>query len=355
MTGSGDLLARCRAGIRRIVGLLTVITVAVAPTGMAQAEQMTAGQAVPHAEQVAQVQNTFDSVFGTRQRGPRAFSSPFEQQLATIAEASQGRIGVAAIDLATGRTIDVLGDQRFPMASTSKVAIAATFLEGVDQGRWSLSSEFPLMVPVASAPFSSAIAPVRPGEYMPASRLLELMLTRSNNYATDALLKVVGGPTAVNAWVQRAGIEDWHIDHDIATLVRDDGAINPAQVIDKRDSATPLAMAQLLAGIYQGKWLSPSSRQVLLDTMGRCVTGKRRIVAGMPEGVQVLHKTGSLSNTSSDIGLIETPDGRVFAVAIYVTGQGSRPNREARIASIARTIYQGYLTESADYRHTASR
>ena len=49
----------------------------------------------------------------------------------------------------------MLGDQRFPMASTSKIAIAATFLEGVDQGRWSLTSEFPLMVPVASRPFST--------------------------------------------------------------------------------------------------------------------------------------------------------------------------------------------------------
>lgn len=354
MTGAGDLFARCRNGARRILGLVA-LTALAAPIGAAQAQQVSASHITAPSEQVAQVQSTFDSLFGTEVRGPRTLSDPFEQQLAAVADASQGRIGVAALDLASGRTIDILGSQRFPMASTSKVAIAATFLDGVDQGRWSLSSEFPLMVPVGSAPFSSAVAPVRPGEYMAASRLLELMLTRSNNYATDALLKVVGGPSAVNEWVRRAGIDDWHIDRDIATLVRDDGAIDPARVIDKRDSATPLAMVQLLSGIYQGKWLSPSSRQVLLDTMGRCVTGKQRIRAGMPEGVQVLHKTGSLNNTSSDIGLIETPDGRVFAVAIYVTGQGGRPGREARIASIARTIYNGYLTDSPNYRRTASR
>ncbi|MCJ2179269.1 class A beta-lactamase [Novosphingobium album (ex Hu et al. 2023)] len=317
-----------------------------------------AGTAAPMAQptqQVVDVQNSFDSVFGTELRGPRTYASPLGQRLASVAEASQGRIGVAALDLASGREVDVLGDQRFPMASTSKVAIAAAFLEGVDQGKWSLTSEFPMMIPVQSAPFSTAVAPVRPGAYMSAGKLLDLMLTRSNNYATDALLKVVGGPDAVNAWVRRAGIEEWHIDRDIATLVRDDGAIDPAQVIDKRDSATPLAMVKLLSGIYQGKWLTPSSRQTLLDTMSRCLTGKRRIRAGLPEDVQVLHKTGSLHNTSSDIGIIEAPDGRVFAVAIYVTGQGSRPNREARIASIARTIYSGYLAEGPAYRHTASR
>lgn len=353
MTGAGNLFTRCRADTRRFIGLMAMTAAASLTPVQAQAEQVT--PVAQPTQQVVEVQSTFDSLFGTEMRGPRTYSTPMGQRLASVAEASQGRIGVAAVDLATGREIDVLGDQRFPMASTSKVAIAATFLEGVDQGKWSLTSEFPLLIPVSSAPFSTPVAPVRPGAYMTAGRLMELMLTRSNNYATDALLKVVGGPGAVNDWVRRAGIEGWHIDRDIATLVRDDGALDPAEVIDKRDSATPLAMVKLLSGLYQGKWLTPSSRKILLDTMSRCVTGKRRIRAGLPEDVQLLHKTGSLHNTSSDIGIVETPDGRVFAVAIYVTGQGSRPAREARIASIARTIYHGYLAEGPTYHHTAAR
>jgi beta-lactamase class A len=329
---------------------------------------------------IDEVQSAFDSVLGTQSQPPRIqsplrtavpvpsrgqvptqfqparrYAPGFEQQLANLAEASQGRIGVAALDLRSGRTIDVLGDQRFPMASTSKIAIAATFLEGVDQGRWSLSSEFPLMMPVPSARFSSAVAPVRPGSYMSARALIEQMITRSNNYATDALLKVVGGPNAVNNWVRRAGVNDWHIDRDIATLVRDDGAVNPATVIDTRDSATPMAMVRLLAGIYNGDMLSADSRQVLLGAMSRCLTGKRRIPALLPSGTTVLHKTGSLNNTSSDVGIIQAPDGRAYAVAIYVTGQGTRLNRETRIASIARALYQGYANDNGVYGRTASR
>lgn len=307
-------------------------------------------------EDLAQVHSTFDSLFGTELRGPPTYSSTFERQLASAAEASRGRIGVAAVDLSTGRTVAVLGDQRFPMASTSKIAIAATFLAGVDKGKWSLTSEYPLLIPVKSAPFSTAVAPVRPGAYMSARDLIEVMITRSNNYATDALLKVVGGPKAVNEWVHnKAGIEDWHLDRDIATLVRDDGAIDPAEVIDTRDSATPLAMVEMLAGLYQGKWLSDESRDVLLGAMRRCRTGRHRIPAMMPSSVTVSHKTGSLHNTSSDVGIIETADGRAFAVAIYVTGQGSRPNRESRIAHIARSVYDGYLTEGSSYVRTAAR
>ena len=295
-------------------------------------------------------ERAFDRMLGTEARAPRSYDDPFAARIATLANASKGRIGVAAIDLSSGQTIDVLGDQRFPMASTSKIAIAATFLEGVDQGRWSLTSEFPLMIPVASAKHSSRVAPVRRGNYMPAHELIEIMITRSSNPATDALLAVVGGPDAVNNWAKRAGIQEFQLTRDIATLVRDDGEVDPSATIDPRDSATPLAMTQLLAGIYQGKWLSPRSRQVIMGAMERCRTGKRRIPAQMPPEARVAHKTGSLYNTSSDIGIIHTPDGRAMALAIYVTGQGSRLNREARIASIARAIYDGYASQPRSRR-----
>lgn len=308
-----------------------------------------AGAALPGVAQAQgqSLEASFDNLLGTEVRAPQDFSptytSELERRISAVANGERGRIGVFAMDINTGEVLSVLGDQRFPMASTSKIAIAATFLEGVDQGRWSLSSEFPLLWPVRSEPFSSQRAPVRRGEYLSALELIDLMLTRSSNPATDALLEVVGGPAAVNEWARRNGIDEFMLTRDIATLVRDDGAIDPAIQIDMRDSATPRAMVQLLAGLHRGDFLSASSRRVIISAMERCRTGVRRIPARMPSNVTVAHKTGSLNNTSSDIGLLTAPDGRTIAVAIYVTGQGSRLNREARIAEIARAVYDGYM------------
>ncbi|WAT17382.1 class A beta-lactamase-related serine hydrolase [Aurantiacibacter sp. MUD11] len=327
--------------IGRIVALLALILAPLASTGV-QAQDFEAA---------------FDSTFGTEQRVPADFTpsyaNRFEQQIAQLAEGSQGRIGVAAIDLATGEAISILGDQRFPMASTSKIAIAATYLEMVDRGETTLTREYPLLWPVRSQPFSSAAAPVREGEFMSALQLIDLMITRSSNPATDALLAAVGGVGPVNDWARRAGLTDFSLDRDIATLVRDDGEYDPAVHIDERDSATPQTMVTLLSGLYQGRWLSADSRRVIIDAMERCRTGTRRIPALMPEDVTVAHKTGSLNNTSSDIGIVTAPDGRSIALAIYVTGQGSRRNREARIASIARAIYDGYA-EQAEARQFAN-
>jgi beta-lactamase class A len=335
--------SRIRQGLAGIASALALSAAALIAPASAQAED------------TASLESAFDRVLGSHERGPRVYQSSFEAQIASLADASQGRIGVAAMDLSTGHTINVLGAQRFPMASTSKIAIAATFLEGVERGRWRLDSEFPLLIPVRSAANSSPVAPVQTGEAMRATDLIELMITRSSNPATDALLAAVGGPQAVNDWARRAGISDFRIDRDIATLVRDDGGVDPATVIDHRDSATPLAMVQLLSGLYQGRWLQARHRDIILGAMERCKTGKRRIPALLPEDAMVAHKTGSLFNTSSDVGIVWAPDGRAIAVAIYVTGQGSRFNREARIAQLARAIYDGYSSGMAPQRRTALR
>lgn len=331
-------MARPRIFPRRLLGLATGFAASLAVA------------ASPAAASQEELQASFDSAFGTQARNPQSFdaiyASSFEQRIAELANPAMGRIGVAAIDLATGEEVMVLGDQLFPMASTSKVAVAATYLEMVEKGRYSLTSEFPLLLPVRSAKFSSARAPVREGQYMPAIDLIEIMITRSSNPATDALLAAVGGPAAVNDWMRRQGINQFSINRDIATLVRDDGEYNPATHIDSRDAATPRAMAQLLAGLYRGEYLSDQSRQVLLGAMSRTVTGKRRIPAHIPLEARVSHKTGSLSNTSSDVGLIECPDGRVIAVAIYVTGQGTKLAREERIAAIARALYDGFAARA---------
>jgi beta-lactamase class A len=297
----------------------------------------------------------FDRTLGTEARAPQSFNavynSGFEAQLAQLANGANGRIGVYAVDLATGREVGVLADQMFPMASTSKVAVAATFLAGVDQGRWSLTSEFRLPRPG--------------GGYVAADQLLRLMISKSCNDCTDALLSAVGGPSAVNAWMRKAGITDFQLSRDIATLIREDGRVDPASSIDARDSATPRAMGRLLAGIHQGKWLSASSRQVLMSAMGATTTGKERMRSALPMTANLAHKTGTLSRTASDIGIFFTPDGRAIAAAIYVTGQSpslavenssrgeklqARRQRDGRISLITSALYDGFRQRQDDGR-----
>ena len=265
-----------------------------------------------------------------------------QQAVEALAAHVRGRVGVAAADLdGTGQVL-INPDMPFPMASTAKVAVAATFLSQVEQGKFRLDQPFPMMMPVAERHERSAMAPLRAGPVLPAQDLMERMITRSDNHATDGLITAVGGIGAVNAWLAKNNIVGQHLDHTMATLVRDDGRVNPATTIDTHTASTPRAMLALLAAIDRGGALSPQSRAVLLDTMTRTSTGKNRMRAGLPDGTVFAHKTGTLQSVTDDVGIIRLPDGRHLALAIFVTGPEGHTPHATMIAQITRALYDGY-------------
>jgi beta-lactamase class A len=248
-----------------------------------------------------------------------ASSSPglwsLEQQLASIVAGTTGDVGIAAFDLRSGTSVSIRGDEPFPMASTVKVAVAATYLAQVDHGRRSLSDTI---------------------SGQSAARLIEAMLTRSDNHATDLLLKDLGGPATVQQWLQWNGLSGIRIDRTIGQLLRDRRDLH-----ELRDTSTPHAMIDLLRRIDNGAVLKPASRSYLLGLMSRCITGRNRIKALLPAGTPVEHKTGTLTGLTDDVGFITMPDGRRIAVAVFARG-GS--NRARTIAEAARAIYYGFAT-----------
>ncbi len=275
---------------------------------------------------------------------PDARDLAVQQTVEAIIAQARGRVGVAAADLDGGGQVLINGDMPFPMASTAKVAVAATFLTAVEQGRFRLDQALSMMVPVAETRRRSLSAPLRAGPVLAAQQLLELMITRSDNHATDGLITAVGGVGAVNAWLARNGIIGQRLDSTMATLVRDDGRINPATTLATPTTSTPRAMLALLTAIDRGGALGAQSRAVLLDTMTRTSTGKNRIRAGLPDGTVFAHKTGTLQGVTDDVGIIRLPDGRHLALAIFVAGPEGHTAHAALIAQVTRAIYDGYAS-----------
>lgn len=238
---------------------------------------------------------------------------PLERQLSALLASRPGDYGVAALDLDTGETVSINGDKSFPMASTVKVAVAAAYLQQVDFGRRSLDDRIGGQT---------------------ARQLIEVMLIRSSNPATDLLIRDLGGPGAIQTWVEFNRISNMRVDRTIARLLAD-----KRDLWDVRDSSTPNAMVAMLKRIDRGKLLSARSRQYLLDTMARCATGKNRMRGLLSPLTPVAHKTGTLNNYTSDVGFITLPDGRRLAVAFFARGGTNRPRA---IAEAARAIYDGF-------------
>jgi beta-lactamase class A len=236
-----------------------------------------------------------------------------EQRLAAIATENPGEFGIAAMDLATGRTVSFNGNEAFPMASTMKIAVAAAYLAEVDVGRRSLED------PIGSST---------------AGQLMDAMMIRSDNRATDLLIATLGGPAAIDHWLRRNGVTGMRVDRTIAQLLS-----ARRDLRDIRDSSTPTAMLGLLRVVDTGNALSPRSRSLLLDMMYRCRTGSNRIRGILPPGTRVENKTGTLSGYTGDVGYLTSPSGRRIAVAFFARGGENRP---AVIATAARMIYEAF-------------
>ena len=248
---------------------------------------------------------------------PAAASSPeligLERALSTLLAERPGDYGIAALDLRDGSMVSVNGDTSFPMASTVKLAIAAAYLAEVDQGRRSLGD---MIVG------------------RPAAKVMELMIIRSDNRATDQLLATLGGPVAIQQWLSSQKIPGMRMDRTIAQLLRERG-----HLADSKDVATPVAMVTLLSKLDDGTVLTAQSRTFLLELMSRCATGTRRIRALLPAGTRVEDKTGTLDGITNDVGFITMPDGRRVAVAVFA--RGGR-DRQPVIAEVARVIYDRF-------------
>ena len=246
-----------------------------------------------------------------------AASSPelvsVERQLSNLISTRSGDYGIAAVDLASGKSVSINGDQLYPMASTVKLAVAGTYLSQVDHGRRTLNDRI---------------------GGRSAAQLMELMLTRSDNAATDALIRNLGGPGTVQTWLNFNGLYGIHIDRTIAQLLRSKRDLN-----DRRDSSSPLSMISLLRVIDHGPVLTQESRSYLLSLMSRCMTGRNRMKALLPAGTLVQHKTGTLDGLTGDVGFITMPNGRRIAVAFFGRGGSDRPST---IAQAARAIYDGF-------------
>ena len=278
------------------------------------------------------------------------------EQLGALANVNDGRLGIAATDLETGKTISFAGSHPFPMASTVKVAIAGAYLSGVDKGRFDLDQLYHY----------------GRRSVLSARQLMERMLIRSDNGAADILLKAVGGPEAVNLWLSHAGVRGQRMDRTIARLVHDDrgwtgrripvnipktplevaesatfnadGQLDPAFVGDARDTSTPSAMVQLLAKLHRGALLSADSTQYLFDVMERCVTGRSRIKGMLPAGTPVAHKTGTLAGVSDDVGIVTLPNGHHLALAVFAKGMRTEWERDRNIAQLTRILYDGFTS-----------
>ena len=254
-----------------------------------------------------------------------AAAAPFSPSLALAAAGGfasierdlKGRLGVAVIDTATGKTGGHRLDERFPMCSTFKAVLAAQAL--ARDAREPGFLERRLRYAKANLVSHSPVTGKHVATGMTVAELCAATVQYSDNTAANALMKELGGPAALTAFTRGIGDTAFRLD-------RWETELNTAIPGDERDTTTPLAMARTLQKLVLGDALPATQRQRLKDWLLGNTTGDRRIRAAVPAGWQVGDKTGTGAyGVTNDIGLVFPPDRAPLVVVVFT----HQPAKEA--------------------------
>jgi len=294
------------------------------------------------------------------------------------ARAAPGRFGLGVQILARDEVWLSDASGRFPMQSVFKAPLAAAALAEIDAGRLKLDEPIRITDLDLSPPFSAIdqawpTPPEHHAALMPAIDLIALAVQRSDNTAADVIMKRIGGPGAVTAWLRSKDIEDMRIDRYERELQQDVAGMAPFQpqwkdqavwiaargavpavdreaamnayLADPRDTTTLPAALGFLSKLALGELISPASTRLLMKLMSSAATGAHRLVAGLPRGTVLAHKTGTsstdlgLTPAIGDIGIATLPDGRRFAIAAFLAGStATETQRDRLFADAARGV-----------------
>ena len=220
-----------------------------------------------------------------------------------------GRLGVSAINLASGKQVGHRTSERFPLCSTFKAMLAGAILQrsATDAALLNRRIQYNKKDMVPHAPITEKNL----AKGMTVAELCAATIQYSDNPAANLLMKVLGGPEAVTAFARSIGDNEFRLD-------RWETELNSAVPGDPRDTTTPLAMMRSLQALVVGDALPAPQRQQLKDWLVGNTTGGKLIRAGTPAGWTVGDKTGGGAyGARNDVAVIWPPGQAPIVIAVY--------------------------------------
>lgn len=265
----------------------------------------------------------------------RSGPSPDDPRIAAIETRIGGRVGVCAIDTATGAMIVHRVHERFAMCSSFKWLLAAQHLH-MDQETPGWLGEILLFGRRDLIPHSPVASQHLARGYMSNLEMCEGMVVTSDNTCANLLLVPAGGPEGHTRFLRAHG-------DAVTRLDRNEMALNQNLPGDPRDTSTPHAMVHTLRRIaLTDEVLKQPAREQLIGWMSAARTGLDRLRGGFPAGWRAADKTGTsddVNNATVDVAIGWPPRRPPIVVAAFLSDSTvDLPARKAAHAQIGRIV-----------------
>src|SRR5690606_27259615 len=154
--------------------------------------------------------------------------------------------------------------------------------------------------------------------------LIERMIIRSGNLATNLLLEQTGFPAVNEVW-RLAGAKR-------SVVVRGIEDFAGAEA-GHRNVVTAADLAALLRALYAGRLAGPAATAQMLDILLAQELGED-VVAGLPPGTPVAHKSGWVNGVRHNSALVLPPDRPGYVQVICISASLD----EAELRDLVQTI-----------------
>ena len=217
------------------------------------------------------------------------------------------------------------GEPIYP-ASMIKTPLAVATAHAVETGR--LAWEARVAVNAANMTVNDAPSPLVPGSTASVSELCALMLSHSDNVATNMLFDLVGREQAT-ADLAQLGFPETAFRRKLSGSLPliDDPQASGRNTHPARDAA------ELFCRIADNA--VPGAARILAAL--RAQYWNTKLSAGLEPGDRFAHKTGDTDETSHDGGILELAGGGRAVIVVYTPLESSDAT-DARFATFMRTL-----------------
>jgi len=174
------------------------------------------------------------------------------------------------------------------------------------------------------------------GARLSLSDLCEITVTISDNAAANLVMKAIGGPGALTAYLRSIG-------DGVTRSDRWEPDSNSGIPGDERDTTSPDAAVRTLKKLVLEDTLPDAERKLLTEWLVGNKVGNATLRAGLPEGWRIADKTGAGANGSrNNIAVIWPEERKPVVIAVYITQTAaSFEARNKAIASIGQALAEG--------------
>jgi beta-lactamase class A len=277
------------------------------------------------------------AVASAQRESTAALRSAIRERIASVPSAE---VAVSYRDLASGDSLDMNAETEFHAASTMKIPVMLEVLRAVEGGRLGLDQGILLVNRfhsiVDGSPYSldagddsDSLVYTMVGQRVPVRELMERMIVRSSNLATNALIALVGADRA-NATAHALGASHIRVLRGVEDLKAYDAGLN--------NTTTSADLAVLLEKIESGEALGPGSARLMKEILLRQQFNDE-IPAGLPPGTPVAHKTGSITATLHDAAIVYPPDRKPYVLVVLTRNIPQEKVAQQLIADISRLTW----------------